>query len=126
MGEVSHSASTKEEWYVQFFGRFEEMSAHRCMYCLKDISEYNLDFTRDIVCGRCVQRLIGSPQMSYRTLLRRSQPQKVRHPYSVMGDMPTQEKSQCAYCGKWKDDWEITIDDSTVARYVCEECYEEK
>ena len=32
------------------------------MYCLEDLSRYNLDFTRDIVCGRCVQRLIGCPE----------------------------------------------------------------
>lgn len=30
-----------------------------CMYCLKDISRYNLDFKRDIVCPECVQKLVG-------------------------------------------------------------------
>jgi len=31
-----------------------------CMYCLENLSKYNLDFSRDIVCGRCVQRLVGA------------------------------------------------------------------
>jgi len=30
------------------------------MYCLKDLRKYNLDFTRDIVCGTCTQRLVGA------------------------------------------------------------------
>ena len=42
------------------------MSAYCCMYCLKDISMYNLDFKRDIVCGTCVQRLLGTKNLPTR------------------------------------------------------------
>ena len=38
----------------------EKEVSHYCMYCTKDISMYNLDFKRDIVCGTCVQRLVGT------------------------------------------------------------------
>jgi len=34
-----------------------------CMYCREDLSMYNLDFTREIVCGRCVQRLLGTKNL---------------------------------------------------------------
>lgn len=39
------------------------MNAYCCMYCLKDISRYNLDFKRDIVCGTCVQKLVGGKEL---------------------------------------------------------------
>ena len=48
------------------------MSAHCCMYCLRDISRYNLDFKRDIVCGMCVQRLISAPEYPRKRIARGS------------------------------------------------------
>ena len=38
------------------------------------------------------------------------------------GEQDQEYKLQCAYCSEWKWDWLITIDDSIVARYICEDC----
>jgi transcriptional regulator with XRE-family HTH domain len=34
-------------------------------------------------------------------------------------------KTLCAYCGKWKWDWTVSVDDSLVAKYICEDCIED-
>lgn len=36
-----------------------------------------------------------------------------------------QDKLQCHYCQGWKWEWLITIDDSKVARLICEDCLSE-
>ncbi len=33
--------------------------SYGCMYCLANLEEKTLDFSRDIVCGTCVQKLVG-------------------------------------------------------------------
>ena len=49
------------------------MSAHCCMYCLGTLKKYNLDFTRDIVCGTCVQKLLGTKNIPRKYAQKRSQ-----------------------------------------------------
>lgn len=31
-------------------------------------------------------------------------------------------KLRCEYCNEWKWDWLITIDDSIIAKFICEDC----
>lgn len=38
------------------------------------------------------------------------------------GEQDQEYKLQCAYCDEWKWDHLITIDNSTVARFICEDC----
>lgn len=33
------------------------------MYCLKDLSKWNLDFSADIVCDDCTRRLVAGYKM---------------------------------------------------------------
>ena len=61
-----------------------------CMYCTKDIGMYNLDFKRDIVCGTCVQRLLGTKNIPQKHTQkrphRRSKPQTMGGAYKTMGN----------------------------------------
>ena len=34
----------------------------------------------------------------------------------------TGHKLKCYLCGQWKEDWEVTIDESKVTGFICEEC----
>ena len=55
------------------------MSHKLCMYCLKDLSAIRqLDFTREIVCGDCVQGLVGSSALPVR--LPKKPPESPRKP----------------------------------------------
>lgn len=33
--------------------------SYSCIYCLANLEEQVLDFSRDIICGTCTQKLIG-------------------------------------------------------------------
>lgn len=63
----------------------EEMSAYCCMYCLKDVSKYNLDFTRDIVCGECTQRLVGTKNIPQKRSHKPATARKVRSAGKIKG-----------------------------------------
>ena len=41
-------------------------------------------------------------------------------------DEGSEHKLKCDYCSQWKWDYLITIDDSKVARFICEECLSKK
>ena len=64
------------------------MSAHCCMYCLEDISRYNLDFKRDIVCHECIQRLVPYRKYTRRGSKRVATARKVRDVGSGKGKKP--------------------------------------
>ena len=49
-----------------------------CMYCEKDLSKYNLDFKRDIVCDRCTQGLVGGKNLPQKRPERRSKRQSIQ------------------------------------------------
>jgi len=49
-----------------------------CMYCTKKIDEGNLNHDKEIICGKCVQKLIGGPGMPTRRPKKPATARKVR------------------------------------------------
>jgi len=60
-----------------------------CMYCAKDMSKWNLDFSRDIVCDDCTQKLVGGKELPEFRPQKPRTARKVRHVGKVRGDLPT-------------------------------------
>jgi len=42
------------------------------------------------------------------------------------GDDQSEGKTKCYVCGEFEDDWDMIIDDSLVAKRICEDCFSKK
>ncbi len=70
----------------------------------------------------CIHAVFGRVNPAMRRALKLAEYLDAFEQRHGKADEEIKYKLQCQYCKEWKDEWEITLDDSLVKRLICEDC----